>query len=215
MLPLLISHLSIASSIGAGQSATSSALRSGTSGLRACGFRNCGAADLCRAGRGTRRVRTAEGACRIRLPQQSSCRNGAESGRVPGRGGSRRGEAWRATHRPVPRHQHLRHSASGTGVQSARCDDRGIAGGLRLPPDAQYGFARRVSSATAWYRRRIVCCVLRLRIDCQGFRQRRTHDRRRIVRCRRRGWSGLAVPYNTVWLPCAGTERARALPSVR
>jgi 3-oxoacyl-[acyl-carrier-protein] synthase-1 len=38
MLPLLISHLSIVSSIGAGQSATLSALRSGTSGLRACGF---------------------------------------------------------------------------------------------------------------------------------------------------------------------------------
>jgi 3-oxoacyl-[acyl-carrier-protein] synthase-1 len=38
MLPLLISHFSIVSSIGAGLAATLSALRSGGSGLRPCGF---------------------------------------------------------------------------------------------------------------------------------------------------------------------------------
>ena len=38
MQPLLISHLSIVSSIGAGRAETLSSLRSGTSGLRPCQF---------------------------------------------------------------------------------------------------------------------------------------------------------------------------------
>ncbi len=154
MLPLLISHLSIASSIGAGQSATSSALRSGTSGLRACGFETVALPTY---------VGQVEALDACELPKALAafdCRNNRLAEMALSQDGFRDAVA-AAVAKHGARRIGLFLGTSTSGIlqaelayQSARCDDRGIAGGLRLSPDAQYGFARRVSSATAWYRRR-------------------------------------------------------------
>ena len=208
MQPLLISHLSIVSSIGAGRAATLSSLRSGTSGLRPCQFETV---DL------PTYVGEIDALADFKLPEALAafdCRNNrlAEMalapGRIRGRGGRCSGALRRAADRPVPRHQHLGNPAGRTGLPGTRRGDG------ELPAGFDYQRTQNTASLAGYVRQRlghrrpVIRRLVRLRIDCQGVRQCRAHDRGGTVRCRHRRRRRHTVPDHAVRLPCAGSERA-------
>ena len=116
MQPLLITHLSIVSSIGAGRAETLSSLRSGASGLRPCQFETVELPTY---------VGEIDALTDFKLPEAFAafdCRNNrlaemtlaqdefevavADSSRT----------LWPATGWPVPGHQYLRNSAGRAGL---------------------------------------------------------------------------------------------------
>ena len=219
MLPLLISHLSIVSSIGAGRigDLVGPALRHAA----VCGparFETVALPTYVGEVEGTGRRAN----CRRRLPHSTAATTVSRRWRFA------RTDSEDAV--AAPRRIAMARGGSACSwapAPPASCKRNWPIGrAMRRPghcrPDVRLCARRRIPARSPRYLRQrlgvdgpIVRCLLRLRIDRQGVRHRRAHDRGRALRCRHRRRSGLAVPYDAVRLPRAGTERAGPVPSVR